>query len=650
MRGFAGFLRVALLAVCLSMGAVAPAVTAEQAAPVRVTDAEKSVVRVIVLLYDENNQYIAASIGSGFVVAPGKVVTNNHVVAGAAGVRYRQIFLVPNPAVGNARVSAEIIQTSAEMDLALLSAPDLRAPPLRIAGVWPDKEATVHALGFPGITDRILNRTAQDMLTPSEPTVTAGSIALFSDRAPGGARIETVFHTAFINPGNSGGPLIDACGRVIGVNTWSGSAVMNEEGGLAVPQGQFIASRANVLSRFLRDVGVDVESVRDACIPPLDARVQELLERQQQELARAEARRKAADEQAERAQRGQQLTMIIVTVIGVLAILGLGAAFLIMRHRETDLSVGVVQTADATDLGGSLRPPPGRRPPTLLLVGLGLGAVLVVGGGILALNVSSILFGRSPPPKADSLPAADLRGVYHLTCEPQTDTADPITLDFDADLHCINDQTALERVADGYERYTVNRQARRISRLRLSADLRTYRRDVYRPDAEAFDAIAGNGAAPACATDNVTLGQISSRLARLRALAEDKLDEPTRVLRWACRPVPAAAASAAPADAPPAGPTAPDLSPPNNAPDLAPADAGPRDTGPGDAAPTSPRDNVPRSQQNPGAAPPSAAPRPAAPAVRPPRPSSRPTPPPRPSRPRPPSDDANNPGQSMSDG
>ncbi|HRI21782.1 MAG TPA: hypothetical protein PLA68_12550, partial [Panacibacter sp.] len=109
------------------------------------------------------------------------------------------------------------------------------------------------------------------------------------------------------------------------------------------------------------------------------------------------------------------MTMIIVTVIGVLAILGMGGAFLVMRRRETDLSVGVVQAADATDLGGAVRPPSGRRPPTVLLVGLALGAVLVVGGVILALNVSSILFGRSPPPKADSAPAADLRGAYHLT-------------------------------------------------------------------------------------------------------------------------------------------------------------------------------------------------------------------------------------------
>ncbi|MFO1014862.1 MAG: trypsin-like peptidase domain-containing protein [Caulobacteraceae bacterium] len=634
----AGFLRLALLAVSLCLMSVAPASSAEQAAPVRVTDAEKSVVRVIVLLYDENNQFIAASIGSGFVVATGKVVTNNHVVAGGNGVRYRQIFVVPHPDVGDAKITAEIVQTSTEMDLALLSAPGLRAPPLRIAGVWPDKEATVHALGFPGVTDRILNRSAQEMLSPSEPTVTAGSIALFSNTAPGGARIETVFHTAFINPGNSGGPLIDACGRVIGVNTWSGSAVMGDDGDLAVPQGQFIASRANVLSRFLRDVGVQVEPVRDACIPPLDARVQEILDRQQAELAQAEARRKAADEQALKAQQGQQMTMIIVTIIGVLAVGGLGVAFLVMRRRETDLSVGSAQPADVTDLGGSARPTgaaPGVSP--VLLVGLAVGAVLVVGGGILSFNLFKSL-GRAPPPKAASPPPAVLRGLYNLSCEPRTDTADPITIEFDADLNCANGETAFEKVADGYERYTINRQNGRISRLRLSADMRNYQRDVYNPDDDDLDAIARDRA-PACAADVAGLGRVNDALKALRSRAADRLGDPRRVLRWSCQPTRAAAPSPTPepAEAPAGDPQAPDVPP---SADLPPPDM---------TAPTGPRDNIPRSLQNPGAETPEApTARPAPPAVRTPPPRPR-APPPRP-RPRPqaPSYNDSEQGQSMS--
>src|SRR5580692_11390836 len=46
--------------------------------------AERSVVRVVTISLDELNNPVAMETGSGFVVAPGKVVTNHHVIEGAA--------------------------------------------------------------------------------------------------------------------------------------------------------------------------------------------------------------------------------------------------------------------------------------------------------------------------------------------------------------------------------------------------------------------------------------------------------------------------------------------------------------------------------------------------------------------------------------
>ena len=124
---------------------------------------------------------------------------------------------------------------------------------MTIAETQPGKEATVRALGYPGVTDEVRKLPLTEILRPQEPYVTPGSIALFSTVAPGGARIDTIFHTAPINPGNSGGPLIDACGRVIGVNTWGAGAQMGDDGQMTTPQGQFIATQASVLARFLTD-------------------------------------------------------------------------------------------------------------------------------------------------------------------------------------------------------------------------------------------------------------------------------------------------------------------------------------------------------------------------------------------------------------
>jgi hypothetical protein len=238
--------------------------------------AERSVVRVVTISLDQLDNPVAMDTGSGFVVAPGKVVTNHHVIQGAAGADKIEIFVIPDRDAGGPSQRATVSQTWAEADLALLNAPQLSSPPLAIAGVTPGKDATVHALGYPGAADAVRNLPLTEILRPQEPYVTPGSIALYSSVAPGGQPIETIFHTAPINPGNSGGPLIDACGRVIGVNTWGAGAELGDDGQMSTPQGQFIATRASVLARFLGDAQVSVTLNPAPCVP---AAVQTLQDR-----------------------------------------------------------------------------------------------------------------------------------------------------------------------------------------------------------------------------------------------------------------------------------------------------------------------------------------------------------------------------------
>src|SRR3546814_15314975 len=75
--------------------------------------------------------------------------------------------------------------------------------------------AQVVALGYPGNVDLATAQSALDYITPLSPVRSQG---VFSGaRSLAGVRV--LLHTAGIARGNSGGPLLDPCGRVIGVNS-----------------------------------------------------------------------------------------------------------------------------------------------------------------------------------------------------------------------------------------------------------------------------------------------------------------------------------------------------------------------------------------------------------------------------------------------
>jgi serine protease Do len=264
-------LAAATLAAALAMAPAAGVADTTDATPSDSTDplhdAERSVVRVVTVSLDALGEPMALETGSGFAVAPGLVVTNHHVVQGASQAVEIDTFVIPERDAGGQSQKATVTQTWADADLALLSVPGLSSPPLTIAQVEPGKEAIVRALGYPGVTDQVRNMSLTEILRPQEPYVTSGSIALFSSIAPGGGRIDTIFHTAAINPGNSGGPLIDACGRVIGVNTWGAGSQLGDDGQVTAPQGQFIASQSSVVAKFLADAQVKANFVAGPCVP-----------------------------------------------------------------------------------------------------------------------------------------------------------------------------------------------------------------------------------------------------------------------------------------------------------------------------------------------------------------------------------------------
>ena len=149
--------------------------------------------------------------GSGFLIdRDGRIVTNNHVVADADnGSRIRVIFS------DGRRQNALLVGRSPSYDIAVIRVSGVASvQPMELGDsdqiqVGEPVIAVGSPLGLPGtVTEGIISAR-------NRPVMVAENAAADSPTA----YINAIQTDASINPGNSGGPLVDAGGRVIGVNS-----------------------------------------------------------------------------------------------------------------------------------------------------------------------------------------------------------------------------------------------------------------------------------------------------------------------------------------------------------------------------------------------------------------------------------------------
>lgn len=201
---------------------------------------DKSTVLTIAFTGETGDQ-VSFSQGSGFLVGDHTVVTNHHVVK---GVEANRIF-VANKSIGSIRQVKSVtlsqpppVESDIRADLAALEIEPVSGMTGLPIGPSPPKLATAYVAGFPGfLTGRdtkfetFLNSLIHGIFDPAE---TDRALAQQNIEAPsadleagtvnnkmntGSAQPPILLHDMQLAPGNSGGPLIDGCGRLIGVNT-----------------------------------------------------------------------------------------------------------------------------------------------------------------------------------------------------------------------------------------------------------------------------------------------------------------------------------------------------------------------------------------------------------------------------------------------
>lgn len=212
-----------------------------------------------VLVLSKGSGTVAA--GAGFFVGPDLAVTSYHVIQNALGGG--EVY-VANKMLNGVR-PAELVTSLGPLeelggDYALLRVPNVNMPVSRLReSTEPIELQNIFAAGYYiAPTDADANYTNTELRDrgpiPSL-IVTDGIVTSEQNLGP---ETRAILHTAPISRGNSGGPLVDMCGRVIGINTL----------GRANDGAAFNFALASTgLLRFLRGAGVSPATDASACEP-----------------------------------------------------------------------------------------------------------------------------------------------------------------------------------------------------------------------------------------------------------------------------------------------------------------------------------------------------------------------------------------------
>ena len=504
---------LARLAILLAL--VAPALTPipAQAEPADIDAAARGVVRVVII-GDNNGELFPISHGTGFAVSGDTVVTNAHVVRDALRDEGMQIGIVPNG--GGEAVYGRIVAVLARNDLALLRITgSLRLPPLALAGGAPPDSGEVTSVGYPMNVDRAQGLDLSDIFRSQPPVKSRGYVS----GARPSRQFDTILHTAPIARGNSGGPLLDPCGRVVGVNSFGA----DNDGGDAE---FFFAVSNRELVPFLRANDVEPRIIAAECrsMADLDEAERDRLEREQSaaraDLAeRAEARRIKRERALLEAEQGvfvEREDRVFLAVVLLLVAFGLGQWALALWQADPR------DEKRARIVGGA----------SAALVLAAVAAYLTRPGlDEIDRRVAAAMQDPDDGEGEAEAPGGDLALLCRLVPERSRVTSakvEDIEFDWTAD-GCVNERTQYGLAGGSWSRVFVPNAEDAVSVSSFDPDRRIFRTERYLLPREAMSearTARGKYSAPECGSDNAAakLGDLQGEvLAQLPRQANERL-------------------------------------------------------------------------------------------------------------------------------
>jgi len=470
--------------------------------------AARGAVRVV-LLEDSGDEVELVGYGSGLAVARNLVLTNAHVIQPAQGREDIRIGVVPPQ--GQRGTFTRVLAVSPRNDLALLQIEEGSLPPITLFTGGIADGSQVFAVGYPGSVDFAQGLDPWEIISPMTPVKTQGTVS--AGRSAKG--FETILHTAPIGSGNSGGPLLDACGRAIGVNSFGAVA------GEADSEFFFAVSIREVM-RFLSAAEVKPMTTGAPCrsIADLDREQasRDAAERERDRLAdqqRAEALRKAEREAQMDILSERENTMALAGLALILAVVCGAAAFVFAQKEDR-----------------------GRDTWIAALLGIGIAIFAVVTW------LSKPRMEEATERAKDAVAEAQQRTrpaqnpdtplVGSLVCVLDT-ASSRITVSSTTDVPfswtstgCVNDRTQYGLGADGWSRILVPNEEQTVTVASYDPDTATYRTDRYLLDLETMDRLRtkrGEYEAPACDVGDGAARELGSIQDGLRTLLPQQPNE-----------------------------------------------------------------------------------------------------------------------------